>query len=83
LEALVAESDPPDPAKIAEDTRALLQNGEVSINAAIDGLSAMLLELRNAYNMSGKVLEPIEALIAELRSRDQDPPSGRLFRSPF
>jgi hypothetical protein len=71
----VAKSDPPDPAKIAEDTRALLRGGELTINAAIGGLSAILLELRNGYSISGENLEPIEELIAELRSRRQEPSS--------
>jgi hypothetical protein len=70
----VAKSDPPDPASIAEHARALLRGGGLSTGAVINGLSAILQELRNGYRVSGKVLEPIEDLIQELRSHNQEPP---------
>jgi hypothetical protein len=76
LEAQVGESDPPDPAKIARDTRVLLQRGELTMSVAIGGLSAMLLALRAGYGMSGQALQPIEDLIKEFCSRDQEPSSG-------
>jgi hypothetical protein len=72
----VAKSDPPDPARIAEDARVLLEGGDLSTDAAIEGLSAILQELRNVYGMSEDALAPIADLIRKLRKTDHEPSSG-------
>jgi hypothetical protein len=64
----VSKSDPPNPAQIAAYTRALVQSGELTVDAAIDGLNVIVQELRNAYGASGDALKPIEGLIGKLRS---------------
>jgi hypothetical protein len=63
-------SDPPDPGRIAANTRALLQRGEVKAPAAIAGLVVIFSELREA-GFSEETLAPIIDLLAELRANDQ------------
>jgi hypothetical protein len=71
----VQKSDPPDPAKIVEDTRALIRGGAVTAAAARKGLEAIATALRSAGTPSA-ALEPIDNLIADLWIEDQPFSSG-------
>jgi hypothetical protein len=68
----VAQFDPPNLAQVAANSLALLKDGIVTKETAIDGLTAIAEELRKTYEISALALQPIEDLISELRSRGQE-----------
>jgi hypothetical protein len=74
--------DPPDPAKIAEGVRALLESGEITHRAARIVLPQLVAELRKRFDLSASAVRPIDALIAELNDMPR-PSLGRPDRVPW